>query len=369
MKAEISKYLKSADIMMVGSDEGGNFAYDYRLDGLHGVLSRALGTKSADALMSGLPEQMAVFHFPFGERDNVVAHGAFFHEVGHQIDIGILGLSERVTKTFLDEVDAEIREVVAALVKTLPGLEAEGAREGSELIVEDLVKSVQGALWNWAREFCADSLATRILGPAYAVITVVSPALLSSLEVHAPTHPATLLRLRGVLELLGSTKSGDFLSLCRESLQEAGVLELLDGWKARCDASAVALIKWQGSVHPLANKELHSATARWGERLAAAVVQKVAFETSGQNYYSPETYRGDIRDVLPTLKAWITINERIDYTTRTHRVNEIATIYNVGVARFLEETRAEGRARLSNLLRKSIELSQIHRAILSPASP
>lgn len=96
MRSEVSKYLtESIDILIVGGDEGGNFAYDYSLDDLKGVLVRALGMEEAEALMSGLPSNMAVFHFPFGERDNALAHGAFFHEVGHQLDREILGISDK----------------------------------------------------------------------------------------------------------------------------------------------------------------------------------------------------------------------------------------------------------------------------------
>jgi hypothetical protein len=374
MKAEVAKYLSgSADIMMVGSDEGGNFAYDYRLDGLRGLLSRALGTKLADQLMGDLPEHMAVFHFPFGERDNVIAHGAFFHEVAHQIDIGIRGISERVTTAFLTSNDTAIRDTVRDQSKRFLGVEEEGDQrsieeEQVELLIEEHVKAVQSVLWYWAREFCADSIATRILGPAYAVIVVVSPSLLSMLNAHAPTHPCTLLRLRTILDLLSNEHAGDFLNTARGSLHTAGILELLDEWRARTDTVDTSSLKWVLPVHSLAGPELAPATARWGAELAREIVRAVVEETSEQGYYTPSTFENDIHEVMPTLRQWVTINERIDYRSRTHVVNDIATIYNVGVACYLAETTFEGRARLSNLLRKSIELSQIQRSVLNPSS-
>ena len=368
MKAEIARYLsQSADIMMVGSDEGGNFAYDYRLDGLKGVLTRAFGSKQAEVLTQSLPAQMAVFHFPFGERDNVVAHAAFFHEVGHQIDIGIRGISERVTKDFLTSHDGSIRSAASTLVNTLPGIKAnEEEGESVEILVEDVAKAVQSTLWQWAREFCADSLATRILGPVYLVTAVISPAMLSSLERHAPSHPATLLRLRSMLQLLADKEAGDFLGSCAQALQSAGIRDLLDGWRQRSEAADFSKMKWLVALHPLAlpNSDLPSATAMWGWELSQAIIRAVASETAQQEYYSPKQYDEDMKDVLPTLQRWITINERINYSTREHRVNSVATIYNVGVSRYLDEPSSVGRNRLNDLLRKSIELSQIHRTVL-----
>jgi hypothetical protein len=118
-------------------------------------------------------------------------------------------------------------------------------------------------------------------------------------------------------------------------------------------------------MHAVASPELQPSTARWGAELATEIVGAVVEETSEQGYYSPKQFEDDIRDVLPTLRQWVTINETINHDARTHTVNDISTIYNVGVACYLAENTIDGRARLSNLLRKSIELSHVQRTVLS----
>lgn len=372
MKSEIEKFLKSdVDIIIVGGNEGGNFAYDYRLDRVNGILSHALGSDVADKLTAQLPRHMAVFHFPFGERDNVLAHGAFFHEVGHQIDIAILGISERVAREFVTENDGEIRarirEIANALFESAFG-KAEGEQksigdEQSELLLEQLVKSVQGALVNWAREFCADLLATRILGPAYAMVVVTSPALLSNLHHHSNSHPATLLRLKLILQLLASTKAGDFFTDCSQALETAGINELLKTWRTRCTGQPDEAFKWHQPVAVIGAEQLHPMTMALADSLGAKLLEAVVDATTGHDYYTPTQLNADVAEVLPALESWLTINERIEYKTRTHTPNGIGTIFNVGIACYLRQKTEEARTRLSRLLRKSIELSQIQRQL------
>jgi len=372
MKYEIGKYLKdSVDILVVGGEEGGNFAYDYSLDGLYRLLATALGDEIARDVMEELPEHMAVFHFPFGERDNVLAHGAFFHEVAHQIDIGIRGISERVVTQFLADYDAELRQRVRSaseiLLQQIFGDDKKGEQksfeeEQAELLLEDFVKAVQGILWNWAREFCADLLATRILGPAYAVVVVISPALLHNLNYHSPSHPSTMLRLKVVLDLLSHPEAGDFFQICGTALERAGIRRLLEDWRARSSGANYGAMKWISPAHP-ANPTLHGAVIPLAQKLALDILTSVVEETKEQEYYSPGQYNEDIETVLPILEQWITINERINTSTREHNPNGISTIYNVGVARFLQEESLEKRRRLSRLLKKSIELSYIQQAL------
>jgi hypothetical protein len=369
MKYEIAKYLKSeVDILIVGGQEGGNFAYDYRLDRLDDVLKAAYGPTVGAELVKPLPRHMAVFHFPFGERDNVLAHGAFFHEVGHQIDIGIRGISQRVSQAFLANKDAEIRSKVReysnSLVERIFG-KTDGEQttidnERAELLIEEIVKAVQAVLSHWAREFCADLIAARILGPAYAMVVVISPALLNALRIHAPTHPATILRLRVIIDLLASKEAGDYFTECDSALEKAGVRSLLHEWQKRCkDAANEPPLKWHEPVHIAANEQVTALTVSLAEELSRKILEAVVSETTDQGYYAPTQYSDDIDRVLPTLERGITINESVDYENRVHRANEIATIFNVGVAQYLAQQSSEGRTRLNKLLRKSIELSQI----------
>lgn len=370
MKYEIGKFLQdSVDIIMVGSHEGGNFAYDWRLDQLRPFLAQVFGPDKGTSLASDLPQHMAVFHFPFGERDNVIAHGAFFHEVGHQIDIGITGISERVVGSFVGSTEPALRkEVSRQLRKTFVG-SGEHAQttfddQQLELMSEEVVKAVQAVLYRWGREFCADLIATRILGPAYAIVAVVSPTLLSTFEIHSPSHPATALRLKTILSLLADSRSGDFFTHSRGALEKAGILDILEGWRARCAAADAAKFRWHQAAHMFA-PEMNSYIGSISDGLADAVKSAVIAETKDLRYYTPTGLNEDVDQVLPQLQQWITINERIDYASRTHRPNEIASIFNVGLARYLSEDSAELRERLNHLLRKSIELSQIQRVLLS----
>ena len=373
MKFEIGRYLKeSVDILIVGTDEGGNFAYDYRLDSLKSVLTSALGEETAKDLVRELPDHMAVFHFPFGERDNVLAHGAFFHEVAHQIDLGIRGISDRVAQEFLASKDDEIRKTTRDLSKKL--IEAVRGQQSAknqrtledekvEVVLETLVKGVQRVLVRWAKEFCADTLATRILGPAYAVVVVISPSLLGNLKAHSVSHPATLLRLKVVLDLLSDTKAGDFLTESGSALDKAGIKGLLEEWKVRCNSADFGGMRWYDHIVDFAPAGLSQAVVNWGLQLGSAVAVAVREESAGQPNYSPSQFTADIEEVMPVLQQWVTINERINYSTRTHSVNEIATIYNVGIACFLNEEIPEERERLKGLLKKSIELSTVQRIL------
>ncbi len=378
MKYEVSKYIKeSVDILMVGGDEGGNFAYDYRLDHLRTILASALGDTVAGEITSQLPTHMAVFHFPFGERDNVLAHGAFFHEVAHQIDIGIRGISERVVQRYLQENDTQIREAVRLQSEPLlrqffGGASNEGDQrsiddEQSEILLETITKTVQNVMVQWSKEFCADLLATRILGPAYAIVVVISPALLANLRHHSPSHPSTLLRLKVILDLLGSAEAGDFFTASKSALERAGMLELLERWRAQCSSAKHFKMRWHRSLE-LVTPELHESIVQFGLLLSARMLEAVVEETQDQQYYSPSQFDKDMQQVLPLLEDWITINERIDYKKRVHTPNAVSTIYNVGFAKYLQEDTSDGRARIAQLLRKSIELSQVQQVLSEPTT-
>jgi hypothetical protein len=378
MKHEVSRYIQqSADILIVGSDAGGNFAYDYRIEGLKRILTQALDKETADGLTRDLPEHMAVFHFPFAERDNVLAHGAFFHEVGHQIDIAILGLSQRVVQQFLTEKDAEIRERIWKAVG--PSLQHAFGRavgtprvgeqrtfedDQADVLVEQSVKHVQQVMVYWSREFCADLIATRILGPAYAMVIAISPTLLGALRAHAATHPATLLRLRLVLSLLSDSRTGNFFDDCAEAMTEAGIRELLLQWRDRCAGEDTTSFKWPRREIGGPN-EVNAVAAALGEELADRVCSAVIRETQDQGYYTPDRYTENIRELMPVLNSWIPINEEIDYAKRKHRPSDMPTIFNVGVACYLRQDSAEGRARIRRLLQKSIELSEVQRVLQS----
>jgi hypothetical protein len=354
----------------VGANQGGNFAYDYSLDELTQVLSAVFGTEAAAKLTAELPKNMAVFHFPYGERDNVLLHTAFFHEIGHQLDLAILGISNRVVSEYLSKKDNELRESLGKALEpvlrdTFGGVERAQHSlddENAALIREELTKQVQLVLWTWSREFCADLIATRILGPAYALVIVTSPTLLDNLTVHAPSHPATLMRLRKILELLSNPDAGDFLGTCGHALTTAGIGKLLEEWKARCAAADYGALKWQPRL-PLASKDIPSLAVRFADELANQILAEVIRATA-ESAYQPEDYRADVANLLPKLESGITINEQINHAARTHTPSGIASVLNVGWACFLKDNSVAGRARLSGLIRKSVETSHIQRALL-----
>jgi hypothetical protein len=67
LKAEVKKYIgdENIDILVVGSNEGGNFAYDYSLDNLPQMLEDVFGSKIAKEILSDkIPKHTAIFHFP-----------------------------------------------------------------------------------------------------------------------------------------------------------------------------------------------------------------------------------------------------------------------------------------------------------------
>lgn len=386
MKYEMKKYISAErgvvssgngrilDVMIVGQEWGGNFAYDYRLDPLEDTLKEALGKEVAKELTKDLPFYKVVFHFPYGERDNVLAHGAFFHEVGHQIDRALLRVSESIVSQYLTENAERISEKVRnAIVAEMGNIFGKRPGDGQrtledaqlDLVVQQQISEVWGILVNWAGEFCADAFATRALGPAYAIIVVTLPGLLDSLNTHSVSHPSSLLRIEMIMKLLSDKRSGDFFEECSEALQEAGVWDLLEAWKLRSEKAATKGHSWSsGGI----NDKVKQLIALEGRELGLLVLKAVIERTTEEDrypYYSPEQYNQDIEFVLPLLREGIPINERIDIEGKQHSSNDVATIYNVGTACYVGGTSEEVKSQLSRLLRKSIEMSQIQRLLVS----
>jgi hypothetical protein len=340
LKSELKKHIGSnLDIIMVAGSVGHNFFYESNLDKdlreLFGLVF-----KDPESLLKSLPKNISIFHFPSGEKDNVIAHIAFFHEIAHEIDQLKLKISEEI---FSESIKSE--------------KEKSPRKEEPKKGKHDLHASHKEIIASWSREFTADLIATRILGPAYAIALLLTPGILGRMRIHAVTHPAMLLRLKFVFELLNSFGFRDSLDHLAATQGFEKFSKLYEHWNKEVSEAQYESMPWKnGKEGGFKSEKMVQIGHKIGEEVLKKVVNLGEIETC---YISKDLIR-DMENQYDLLSQFIPINESINITNRTRHPNSIVTIYNVGVLYYLNTNSSEKKIKVQKILRKSIELSQIH---------
>jgi hypothetical protein len=277
-----------------------------------------------EELLQPLGEGPVVLSYPAAERNNVMLHGIFLHELGHHITHR-LGIVDRVMEAHAD------------------------VPSSSDI-------SVQAWIW----EFAADLAALRIVGPAY--VFGIYQSMLSTEVLHTvrEKHPPSYWRIYVLLKVL---KREGFLDVMPEPLRIH-----ISEWRRdlvpaqrRCranlrDNGAADVFKFVRRVLPDLIEGVRSA-------------MPPGFE-AGQ-------YLSECQVLLTQLKAFVPLNEWYDKANDSWVPSSLAAILNTGwmfvlseLDQFFSEIKAEDpdererlRHRIFDLIAKSVEFAQIQKDI------
>jgi len=165
-----------------------------------------------------------VINYPALEQTTLLLHPVLIHELGHEA-IDRHALRDAVFQQYdqLNALDAKFAEAVTSFVE----VEHDQGRERS---LEEAGVIVRRCLSDWLEEVICDHLALAYLGPSYA-FAATGFLLAANSTQGSPTHPATTLRIRLLLDLterLGWTevladKAGELLTWLREVADQSSV--------------------------------------------------------------------------------------------------------------------------------------------------
>jgi hypothetical protein len=293
---------------------------------IRGVLQQAadfIDVRLED-LAHPLGEGLVVLSYPAAERNNVMLHGIFLHELGHHITYRI-GIMHRVMETHPDQPDGQ-------------GIDVEA--------------------WIW--EFAADLAALRIVGPAYAFGIYQSMLSTEVLETYRETHPPSYWRMTVLLDVLAAE---GFLAAMPPALRAH-----VDGWRPDL---ASAGERCEANLREEGTEELFHFVRQILPDLIEAVRSSIP-----AGFVSIQ-YEHECEVLLTQLKAFVPLNEWYDADTGHWVPASLAAILNTGwmfmlaeVEEFFTEIGATDqgererlRHRIFELIAKSVEFAQIQKDI------
>lgn len=284
---------------------------------------------SVEDLAAPLGDGVVVLSYPAAERNNVILHCIFLHELGHHI-------TDR--NGVLDRVLA---------VVALPELDGEDPNAFGKVCE------------NWIWEFAADLAAVRLAGPAYAFGIYQSMLATEVLDTHTLTHPASWWRMRVLLDVLRA--EGFF----EEGRVPPEVLARMESWTGDlASAEERSRAKIQGKVE-------WEALIAYATEAIPHLIREV--DASMPHGFTAADYERECPKLSAQLRQLIPINEW--YEDGAWHVASFAGILNTGwnfVLGELEEfygeykvtdarEREQLRQRVFALVAKSVEFAQLQK--------
>lgn len=159
------------------------------------------------------PEWLTFIKFPFIESKSALLHTVFAHELGHIKDF-VDGISKaalsgiRVNQASLDKLIKEVGQTEVGLLWPQGTAQKQQGAPPQQLTFQHLYadklaqmvfSNTTQIITNWVKEFVADLMAGRILGPAFVFALVEVSAIMQVLDKHGKTHPSSSLRLKFLL--------------------------------------------------------------------------------------------------------------------------------------------------------------------------
>jgi hypothetical protein len=283
-------------------------------------------------LAAPLASEIVVLSYPAAERNNVMLHSIFLHELGHHITY-INGAIDRIFST---------RPVPNALAQA------------------DLTDVCE----NWVSEFAADFAAARIVGPAYVFGIYRTMLGTEVLDAYGRTHPPSFLRIRTLLRYLereGFTK-------CLPDR----VRGHLEGWEPDLAAADRRCRDALIGEDPVL-QQLFGYIEGLVPEIDSAVVESMPHAFTSERY---------VRECIPLaaqLGEFMPLNEWYNADDDSWHTASLAGILNAGwnfsigdieafygrIGAVTDTERREARRRVFDLVGKSIEFAQIQHDIMA----
>jgi hypothetical protein len=316
----------TVDLLIRPDSQGVQYGYEALDLQIRGVLQQAADFIDVrlEELARPLGEGLVVLSYPAAERNNVMLHGIFLHELGHHITYRT-GIMQSVMEAHPNAPDIQ-------------GIDAEA--------------------WIW--EFAADLAALRIVGPAYAFGIYQSMLSTEVLETYRETHPPSYWRM---LVLLDELAAEGFLDAMPGALRTH-----VDGWRPDL---ASAGKRCEANLREEGTEELF----QYVQRVLPDLVKEV--RASIRAGFVSFQYEHECKPLLAQLKAFVPLNEWYDVESGQWVPASLAAILNTGwmfMLADLEEffnaigatdpaERERLRHRIFELIAKSVEFAQIQKDI------
>jgi hypothetical protein len=288
-----------------------------------------------DAPDEGFPASLAdgvvVLSYPAAERNNVILHGIFLHEIGHHITERA-GVLQRITGAFpMEQWPTE---------------------------------------WgNWIWEFAADLAAIRLAGPAYLFGIYQSMLATEVLDLASDTHPPPWLRVRLMIDELREAR------FFEEGCAPPAVLAQIEKWKE--DLSAAEALSRAEFLENPSTGEFFAKIEEVLPHVAADV------RTAMPDAFTADMYRCECPKLGAQLRQLMPLNEWYDPDTDSWPIASFAGILNTGwnfvigeldglYAEVNVDNRAEQeqlRRRVFDLIAKSVEFAQLRRDVEATHRP
>lgn len=316
----------TVDLLIRPESHGVQYGYEALDVQIRGVLQQAAAFLDVrlEELEERLGDGLVVLSYPAAERNNVMLHGIFLHELGHHITDRI-GVMQRVMQAH-----------------------------------PHIPKHPEVEVQRWIWEFAADLAAFRIAGPAYVFGIYQSMLSTEVLETHGGWHPPSYWRMQVLLEVLAED---GFFDAMPEALQMH-----IQGWQTDL-ASAKKRYRVILQEHCL--EQVFSFVT---EVLPTLKAEVRASMTAGMNV---EQYGRECGILLQQLKLFMPLNEWYNAEKDEWIPASLAAILNTGwifvlteLDGFFEEIEATDpaererlRQRIFDLIAKSVEFAQIQKEI------
>jgi hypothetical protein len=316
----------SVDLLIRPDSQGVQYGYEALDLQIREVLQQAadfIDVRLED-LVRPFGEGLVVLSYPAAERNNVMLHGIFLHELGHHITYQN-GIMDRVMGAHPDLPNAS-------------GIEPEA--------------------WIW--EFAADLAALRIAGPAYVFGIYQSMLSTEVLETYRERHPPSYWRMLVLLDVL--TGEG-FLDAMPVALRTH-----IEGWR---DDLASADERCEANLRDEGMEELFA----YVKRVLPTLIEEV--RSSMPAGFVASQYELECQVLLAQLKSFVPLNEWYDVDRGTWIPASLAAILNTGWMFMLAELeqfftdigaddpdeRERLRHRIFDLIAKSVEFAQIQKDV------
>lgn len=319
------------DLLIRPDSQGVQYRYEDLNDAIRKVLRSAAEFIDVEVedLIRPLGDGVVVLSYPAAERNNVILHGVFLHEIGHHV-------TDR-----LHVVD----DVVARFPLSGP------------------LGPTRDAYLSWVWEFAADVAAARLAGPAYLFAIYQSMLATEALSTFGPSHPPSWWRVRMLQRVLDEE---GFFAL--DAFPQAARAQIAS-WEDDLAAAETAT-RAKIASDPLENAffaHLEQAVPHVVE--SARRVMPMAFTAADYERDCPP-----LRDQLHNL---VPLNEHYDPVTQAWQPASFAAILNTGwnfvLAEFDElcerlavheqAERDTVRRRIFDLIAKSVEFAQIQKEV------
>ena len=337
--------------------------YNYEYIEIIKLLRRVMiNIPSIEEIIGSFAERFVILSFPSAEKDNVLLHCIFGHEIGHFID-EVQGISSDILKDV--KIDEKLlEEVVTQVSKTKFKAEQHGREEitlnyfiEEEKLKADFREDITKQLGRWIEELISDALAIHLFGPSYFFAFTEFILTQQDLDKSSKDHPSPRIRI----------------SLLLDELKERGYYNVFD------KKTTHEIKKWRdflsytkegekGHLQKLYDSSMKSTIPKIKEKTNIAVK-----EIS----YTHQMFKSDTPMLTSSLLYLIPPNELVNIKEKGTKPASIVSILNAGwvfnltqmdkLYKMLRasspEEKLQAKYKFNQIILKAVELSEIHRII------